>query len=83
MIDLVPRLLVGILPVLVFLAGLVYLDSYKLVPPRWIAVTIAVGDRAPAPALPSSASASAPISPTRRTNSPGGSSSAWPSRAPS
>lgn len=35
--------IVGLLPVLLFLAALVYLDSYKLVRPRWIAGALAWG----------------------------------------
>jgi RsiW-degrading membrane proteinase PrsW (M82 family) len=35
--------LLGLLPVICFLAGLVYLDSYRLVGVRWILGTIAVG----------------------------------------
>jgi len=33
----------GLLPVLLFLGVLIYLDSYKLVRPRWIALLLAVG----------------------------------------
>ena len=36
-------LAIGLLPVLCFLAALIYLDSYKLVRPRWVAIAIAVG----------------------------------------
>lgn len=36
-------LAVGLLPVLVFLAALIYLDSYKLVRPRWVAAAIGLG----------------------------------------
>jgi protease PrsW len=36
-------LAIGLLPVLCFLAALIYLDSYKLVRPRWIVLAIAVG----------------------------------------
>lgn len=43
MTDAVLRLLAGLLPVLLFLASLVYLDSYKLVRPVWIAASIIVG----------------------------------------
>lgn len=43
MIDLLIRLLVGIVPVLLFLGALVYLDSYKLVRLEWILLTIGVG----------------------------------------
>ena len=35
--------LVGLLPVCCFLAALVYLDSYKLIPMRWILSTIGLG----------------------------------------
>jgi RsiW-degrading membrane proteinase PrsW (M82 family) len=34
---------VGLLPVLVFLLALIYLDSYKLVRPRWVAGVLAAG----------------------------------------
>ena len=43
MTELIPRLVAGFLPVLVFLAVLIYLDSYKLVSPRWVMLTIALG----------------------------------------
>lgn len=36
-------LAVGLLPVLVFLAALIYLDSYKLVRPKWVGVAIVIG----------------------------------------
>lgn len=36
-------LAIGLLPVLCFLAALIYLDSYKLVRPRWVVIAIAVG----------------------------------------
>jgi len=36
-------LAIGLLPVLVFLAALIYLDSYKLVRPKWVVVGIAAG----------------------------------------
>jgi len=42
-IDLATRLLVNLLPVVLFLVGLVYLDSYKLVRPRTIVATIGIG----------------------------------------
>ena len=42
-LDFALHALVGLLPVLCFLGGLVYLDSYKLVRVRWILITIAVG----------------------------------------
>ena len=32
---------VGLLPVLLFLVALIYLDSYKLVRPRWVAGVLA------------------------------------------
>ncbi len=35
--------LLGLIPVCCFLAALVYLDSYKLIPMRWIATTILLG----------------------------------------
>jgi len=41
--DFVLHVLLGLLPVCCFLAALVYLDSYKLVPQRWIAGTIVLG----------------------------------------
>jgi RsiW-degrading membrane proteinase PrsW (M82 family) len=34
---------VGLLPVLLFLLALIYLDSYKLVRPRWVAGTLVLG----------------------------------------
>lgn len=43
MTELIPRLAAGFLPVLVFLAVLIYLDSYKLVRPRSVMLTIALG----------------------------------------
>ena len=36
-------LAIGLLPVLCFLAALIYLDSYKLVRLRWVVIAIAVG----------------------------------------
>jgi RsiW-degrading membrane proteinase PrsW (M82 family) len=41
--DLVLRILVGLLPVTIFLAALIYLDSYKLIKLRRILTTIALG----------------------------------------
>jgi RsiW-degrading membrane proteinase PrsW (M82 family) len=41
--DLVARVLVGLLPVVVFLFALVYLDSYKLIPLRRVVVAIVLG----------------------------------------
>jgi RsiW-degrading membrane proteinase PrsW (M82 family) len=41
--DLVTHLLLGLLPVSCFLAALVYLDSYKLVPIRRVLMVIALG----------------------------------------
>ena len=41
--DLVTHLLLGLLPVICFLAALVYLDSYKLVPIRRVLTVIALG----------------------------------------
>ena len=41
--DLAVHALVGLLPVCSFLAALVFLDSYKLVPMRWILGTIGLG----------------------------------------
>jgi protease PrsW len=46
--ELIPRLLAGFLPVLLFLAVLIYLDSYKLVRPRWVLFTILLGGAAAA-----------------------------------
>ncbi len=43
MSDLVFRVLVGLLPVVIFLVALVYLDSYKLIHLRHILTTIAIG----------------------------------------
>ncbi len=41
--DLVLHALLGLLPVCCFLAALVYLDSYKLVPLKWVTGVIALG----------------------------------------
>ena len=41
--DLAVHALLGLLPVCCFLAALVYLDSYKLVPLKWVLGTIAAG----------------------------------------
>lgn len=41
--DLAIHALVGMLPVCCFLAALIFLDSYKLVPMRWILGTIGLG----------------------------------------
>jgi RsiW-degrading membrane proteinase PrsW (M82 family) len=41
--DFVVHALLGLLPVCCFLAALVYLDSYKLVPMRWILSAIGLG----------------------------------------
>lgn len=41
--DFVIHVLLGLLPVCCFLAGLVYLDSYKLVPIRWVLTVIVLG----------------------------------------
>ena len=41
--DLAIYALVGLLPVSCFLAALVYLDSYKLIPMRWTLGVIALG----------------------------------------
>lgn len=38
-----PRLLAGVLPVLILLVSLIYLDSYKLVKLRWVLATMAAG----------------------------------------
>ena len=43
MLELVARLLAGLSPVLLFLAALTYLDSYKLVRLQWILSTILLG----------------------------------------
>jgi RsiW-degrading membrane proteinase PrsW (M82 family) len=48
MTELLPRLLAGFLPVLFFLGLLIYLDSYKLVRPRWVVFTIVLGGAAAA-----------------------------------
>jgi RsiW-degrading membrane proteinase PrsW (M82 family) len=42
-VDLLSRLLVGVLPVLCFLAGLIFLDSYKLVRLRFVLLAIFAG----------------------------------------
>jgi RsiW-degrading membrane proteinase PrsW (M82 family) len=41
--DFVLQALLGLLPVCCFLAALVYLDSYKLVPLKWVVGTIVLG----------------------------------------
>jgi len=41
--DLVSRLVVGFLPVVLFLVALIYLDSYKLIKLRWVLLTITLG----------------------------------------
>jgi len=41
--DFLIHALLGLLPVCCFLAALVYLDSYKLVPIRWVLAVIAIG----------------------------------------
>ncbi len=41
--DFVVHALLGLLPVCCFLAALVYLDSYKLVPIRWVLAVIVIG----------------------------------------
>jgi len=41
--ELLTHLLLGLLPVSCFLAGLVYLDSYKLVSVRWVLTVIMIG----------------------------------------
>jgi RsiW-degrading membrane proteinase PrsW (M82 family) len=41
--DLALHALLGLLPVCCFLAALMYLDSYKLIPMRWVLGTIALG----------------------------------------
>jgi RsiW-degrading membrane proteinase PrsW (M82 family) len=41
--DLVLHALLGLLPVCCFLAALVYLDSYKLVPLKWVVGVIVLG----------------------------------------
>ena len=43
MIEIAPRLLVGLLPVVLFLLALIFLDSYSLVRPRTLLMTIATG----------------------------------------
>jgi protease PrsW len=48
MTELLPRLLAGFLPVLLFLGALIYLDSYKLVRLRWVVFTIVLGGAAAA-----------------------------------
>jgi RsiW-degrading membrane proteinase PrsW (M82 family) len=52
--DLLIHALLGLLPVCSFLAALIYLDSYKLVPVRLILVTIAVGCGAAIASYPAS-----------------------------
>ncbi len=42
-IDLIMHALLGLLPVICFLTGLVYLDSYKLVSIRWVIGAIIAG----------------------------------------
>lgn len=41
--DFLTHALLGLLPVCCFLAALMYLDSYKLVPIRWVVATILLG----------------------------------------
>lgn len=48
MTELLPRLLAGFFPVLLFLGVLIYLDSYKLVSLRSVVLTIALGAAAAA-----------------------------------
>ena len=48
MTELIPRLVAGFVPVLLFLAVLMYLDSYKLVRLRWVIFTIVLGGAAAA-----------------------------------
>jgi protease PrsW len=48
MTELLPRLLAGFLPVLLFLGALIYLDSYKLVRLRWVVFMIMLGGAAAA-----------------------------------
>src|SRR5215831_1666446 len=48
MTELIPRLIAGFLPVLIFLGMLIYLDSYKLVRLRWVVFTIVLGGAAAA-----------------------------------
>jgi len=43
MLELVPRLFVGLLPVVVFLVFLIYLDSYKLVGLKTVLLTMLAG----------------------------------------
>ena len=57
--DLAVHALVGMLPVVSFLASLVFLDSYKLVPMRWILGTIALGAVAGILSYPANVGASA------------------------
>ncbi len=42
-VDFVVHALLGLLPVICFLTGLVYLDSYRLVALRWVLGIIVVG----------------------------------------
>jgi len=42
-LDFIMHALLGLLPVCCFLAALMYLDSYKLIPMRWILGTIVLG----------------------------------------
>jgi protease PrsW len=48
MTELLPRLMAGFFPVLLFLTILIYLDSYKLVSVRWVVLAIALGGAAAA-----------------------------------
>ncbi len=41
--DLMLHAVLGLLPVCCFLAALVYLDSYKLIPMRWVLIVIGLG----------------------------------------
>jgi RsiW-degrading membrane proteinase PrsW (M82 family) len=50
--DLVLHALLGLLPVCCFLAALVYLDSYKLVPLKWVIAVIVAGCTMPVVSYP-------------------------------
>ena len=59
--DFVPHALLGLLPVCCFLAALVYLDSYKLVPLKWVVAAIVLGCGAAIASYPFSIATSLPL----------------------
>lgn len=59
--DFIIHALLGLLPVCCFLGALIYLDSYKLVPVRWVVTTIVLGCGAAAASYPLNAAALATL----------------------